>query len=224
MIDTTGSGNIGPCQMPGCRDVDGNARLTRDVICEPSRRHYRTAIDRLTLHYVLLRVTLPKPVPPPGERIMRVAAKVYGHPSEWASDSARAIADQLNEAHDALAEHLGHDPAPHPGSREYGRVAHAHHYLTCWFDQLCTWPAAGDTAEALVDLDRQVRQGLGKTNPRRFLPVPCPACELLGLVRTDGGDGGEDRVDCHSCGETIPAERYGWWTRTLLDEHLDEAS
>lgn len=156
---------------------------------------------------------------------MRIVAREYGHPAEWASDTARAVADQMGEAHDGLAEHLGHDPAPHPGSREYGRVAYAHHYLTSWFDYLCIYPAAGDTAEALYDLDRDIRRGLGKTNPRRFLPVPCPnpACELLGLVRTDG-DGGEDRVDCHCCGETIPAERYGWWTRTLLDDVLDEAA
>lgn len=216
--------NIAPCPYPGCRDLDGNPRLTRDVICEPSRRHYRKILDRLVLHYILLRVTLPQPVPPPGERVMRIVAKEYGHPAEWASDAARAIADQLNEAHDSLSDHLHHDPPPHPGSREYGRVAHAHHYLTSWFDHLCLYPAAGDTAEALYDLDRNVRSGLGKTDPRRFLPVPCPACEMLGLVRTISLDDGTDSVDCRSCGETIPSERYGWWTRTLLTEMIGEAA
>lgn len=212
--------NIAPCSYPGCRDSDGNARLTRDVICDASRRHYRTVLDRLALHYVLLRVTLPKPVPPPGERVMRIVAKVYGHPAEWASDTARAVADQLNDAHDSLADHLHHSPPPHPGSREYGRVAHAHHYLTSWFDRLCTMPGAGDTAEALYDLDRDIRRGLGKTDPRSFLPVPCPrpTCGLLGLIRTIDGGTGEDRVDCHACGEHIPSERYAWWTRRLLSE------
>ncbi len=213
--------NVGPCPYPGCRDVDGNPRLTRDTICEPSRRHYRKILDRVALHYVLLRVTLPRPVPPPGERVMRTTvAKVYGHPAEWASDIAAAVADQLGDAHDGLADHLHHDPPPHPGSREYGRVAHAHHYLTMWFDQLCTYPAAGDTAVALYDLDRDIRRGLGKTDPQRFLPVPCPACDLLGLVRTISLDDGEDSVECRSCGEQIPSERYGWWTRTLLDEAI----
>lgn len=218
-----GERSIGPCAYPGCRDVDGNPRLTRDVICEPSRRHYAKVIDRLALHYVLLRVTLPKPVPPPGERIMRVVAKTWGHPAEWASDTAAAIADQLNDTHDNLAEHLHHDPPPHPGSREYGRVAHAHHYLTAWFDRLCTMPGAGDTAEAFHELDRDVRRGLGKTDPRRFLPVPCPSCELLGLVRTISLDDGEDSVECRSCGERIPSERYAWWTRTLIGELVDDA-
>lgn len=210
--------SIGPCRYPGCRDSDGNPRLTRDTICEPSRRHYRKILDRLAEEYVLLRVTLPKPVPPPGERVMRVVAKEYGHPAEWASDTARAVADQLNDAHDSLAEHLHHDPPPHPGSREYGRVAHAHHYLTSWFDRLCTYPAAADTAEALHDLDRIIRRGLGKTDPRSFLPVPCPSCELLGLVRTVSLTDGTDEVTCHACKERIPSERYAWWTRRLLQE------
>lgn len=223
MDDTTTERTIRSCPYPGCRDVDGNPRLTRDTICEPSRRHYRTLLDRLALHYVLLRVTLPKPTPPPGERIMRVAAKVFGHPAEWASDTAAAIATQLNDAHDTLAEHLHHEPPPHPGSREYGRVAHAHHYVTSWFAVLCTMPGAGDVAEALYDLDRDVRRGLGKTDPRRFLPVPCPSCGLLGLVRTIALDDGADSVECRSCGETIPSERYGWWTRTLLAEMLTPA-
>jgi hypothetical protein len=105
-------------QYPGCRDLDGNPRLTRDVICEYSRRHYGQVLDRLALHYVLLRRTLPQPAASPGERVMRVVAREYGHPAEWASDTARAIADQLGEAHDGLAEHLHHDPPPHPGHYE----------------------------------------------------------------------------------------------------------
>lgn len=223
MNDTTTERTISPCRYPGCRDVDGNPRLTRDIICEHSRHHYRKVLDRLALHYVLLRVRLPRPVPPPGERIMRVVAKTWGHPAEWASDIAAAVATQLNDAHDSLADHLRHDPPPHPGSREYGRVAHAHHYLTAWFERLCDYPAAGDTAEALLDLDRDIRRGLGKTDPQRFLPVPCPSCDLLGLVRTIAVDDGKDAVDCKACGEHIPSERYGWWTRRLLSEVIADA-
>lgn len=214
--------NISPCPYPGCRDLEGNARLTRDVICESSRRHYRQLLDRLALHYILLRVTLPRPVAPPGEKVMRIVAREYGHPAEWASDTARAVADQLNDAHDSLAEHLQHDPPPHPGSREYGRVALAHHYLTSWFDRLCTYPAAGDTAEALYDLDRTIRAGLGKTDPQRHLPVPCPECELLTLVRSLDRDG-TDEVTCRNCNHVIRAEHYGLWTRMLIDDILGDA-
>ena len=214
--------NISSCPYPGCRDIDGNPRLTRDTICDSSRRHYGQVIDRLVLHYVLLRVTLPQPVPAPGERVMRIVAREYGHPAEWASDTARAIADQLGLAHEGLADHLGHDGPPHEASREPGRVAISHHYLTSWFDWLCTYPAAGDTAEVLYDLDRDIRRGLGKTDPQRHLPVPCPECELLTLVRSLDREG-TDEVECRACGHTIRAEHYGLWTRMLIDDMLGDA-
>jgi ribosomal protein S27E len=214
--------NISSCPYPGCRDSDGNPRLTRDVICDASRRHYATIIDRLVLHYVLLRATLPKPVPPPGERVMRIVAREYGHPAEWASDTARSIADHFGETHEALAEHL-HHRQPRGLRAESQRVSDAHHYMTVWFEQLCTWPAAGDTAEALVDLDRDVRRGLGKTDPQRHLPVPCPQCELLTLVRSLD-HAGTDEVECRACGHVIHAEHYGLWTRMLVDDMLAAAS
>lgn len=215
--------NISPCVFPGCRDNDGNPRLTRDTICESSRRFYAGMLDKLALHYILIRRDMPAPAAPPGEKVMRIVAKTYGHPAEWASDTARAIADLLNDTHDGLAEHLHREPPPHPQSRELGRVAAAHHFLTVNFHDLCVWPAAADTAEALHDLNRRIRSGLGHTDPRRFLPVPCPNCDVLGLIRTLDEDG-TDRVDCHSCGEVIPSDRYAWWTRTLLEETLAEAS
>jgi hypothetical protein len=217
--------NISPCVMPGCRDSDGNPRLTRDTICDSSRRHYVRVLDQIVLSYVLIRRDMPAPAAPPGEKVMRIVAKVYGHPAEWASDIARDIADILNATHDDLADHLSRQPPPHPLSRELGRVSAAHQFLTANFPQLCTYPAAADTAEAMHDLWRRLRSGLGYTDPRRFLPVPCPqpSCGLLGLVRTLDEDG-TDRVDCHACGEIIPSDRYSWWTRTLLDETLAEAS
>jgi len=214
--------NIGPCQYPGCRDVDGNPRLTRDVICLPSRRHYATIIDRLALHWVLIRRDLPAPAAPPAEKLMRVQTKVYGHPREWASDAARAIADQLSEAHDNLAEHLGHDGPPWQGHIEVRRVVVSHHYLVSWFDRLCSMPGAGDVAETLYDLDRDVRRGLGKTDPQRHLPTPCPQCELLTLVRSLESDG-TDEVECRACGHVIHAEHYGLWTRMILDDLLGDA-
>lgn len=218
--------NISQCVYPGCRDSDGNARLTRDVICDPSRRHYRAVLNRLGVHYVLIRRDMPPAAAEPGERVMRVQTRVYGHPAEWASDTARAIAQLFNAAHHELAAHLQHEPPPHPTSREFGRVKLGHHYLLNWFDQLCRFPAARSTAERFYELNRQVRRGAGLTDPRRFLPVPCPACNLLGLVRTIGAADGEDSVTCHNpeCGEVIPSERYDWWTRVLLAENVPDTA
>lgn len=223
----TTASSVSPCTYPGCRDIDGNPRLTRQIICDPSRRHYSTVIDRLVLHYTLIRRDMPQPAAHPGnQRIMRVQTRDYGHPREWASDTAREIADQLSEAHDALAEIVGLPGPPWHGHAETRRVALSHRFLTNWFDKLCTMPGAADTAVALYELDRDVRRGLGKTDPRRFLPVPCPGCELLALVREISLGDGRDEVTCRNpdCGQQIPSERYSWWTRTLLDEMIDGAA
>jgi hypothetical protein len=102
-------------------------------------------------------------------------------------------------------------------------VVVSHHYLISWFDRLCTYPAAGDTAEALYDLDRDVRRGLGQTQPFRHLPAPCPSCELLTLVRSIDR-AGTDTVECRACGHVIPEEHYGLWARMLVDDMLERTA
>lgn len=219
---STAASTLTPCPYPGCRDINGQPHLTRQTICDPSRRHYRRVLDRLVLGYLEIRATLPKP--PAGtsnSTVIRTSKKEYGHPAEWASDFARLIADHLNEAHDGLADHLNHTPAPHPGNREVGKVSCAYRYLTNWFSELCTYPAAADTAIALVDLDRKVRSGLGRSTPRRGLHIPCPECELLTLTRRL--DVEESGVDCTGCGNHIPEQEYGAWVRVLMDDILDSS-
>lgn len=219
---TTTAGNIGPCVYPHCRDLDGNPRLTSDVICENCRRRYRRILDRLAWNYVAIRDQLPKPQANPDDRPGKITAREYGHPAEYASDLARKIADQLNEIHDDLAEHRGDDPPPHPGVREAGRVQAAHHYLTSWLPELCSWDAAADTAEALVDLEREARRLLGQTNPMKQLHVPCPECDMLTMVRHLALTG-EDNVECRNCGYTVPEKHFGLWARMVLDDMLGAA-
>lgn len=209
---------LSTCVYPGCRDIGGNPHLTRQVICTASRRHYRRVLDQLTLGYVQLRDQLPKGQGVSDGTPVRITSKEYGHPAEWASDLAREIADQLNEAHDGLAEHLSREPAPHPGVREQGRVAAAYQFLTVNFGDLCVYPAAEDTAVALYDLDKKVRRGLGTSIPRRHLHVPCPKCELLTLTRRL--ESVDDGVDCANCGYHIQPEHYGAWCGIVMDEIL----
>lgn len=216
------SGTLTPCPYPGCRDMHGKPNFTRQVICDTSRRHYRRVLDRLVLGYLEIRATLPKPsAGKPDGTVIRSSKKEYGHPAEWASDLARLIADQLNEAHDGLADYMHHTPAPHPGNRETGKVACAHRYLSNWWSELCTYPAAADTAIALVDLDRKVRSGLGRSTPRRGLHIPCPECELLTLTRRM--DVEESGVDCAGCGKHILEHEYGAWVRGLMDNILESS-
>lgn len=209
-----------PCVYPGCRDISGNPQITSITICDSSRRHYRRNLDQLLLGYVQLRDELPRNQGRGlDEDPIKTPHREYGHPAEWASDLSRLIADLLGEAHDGLAEYLHHDPPPHPGNREPGRVVVSFRYLTNWFDDLCTYPAAEDTAVSLYELSGQVRHGLGKSNRAKRLHIPCPECELLTLVRKLDR-AGTDEVDCVNCGYHIAKEHYGLWARIIMDELL----
>lgn len=212
---------ISPCVFPTCRATDGNPRLTRDVMCSGCRRFYARVLDRIVWNYVTIKTSLPRGMASEDGTAVRVPSREYGHPAEKASDTAREIAHELNETHDGLAEYVGSPPPPHPGSREAGRVQAAHRFLTVRFDALCTWPAAGDTAEALLELDRVARQILGLTRITKHVHVPCPECDLLTLVR-DMSAAADQSVSCKNCGHHIPEEHFGAWARMALDEMVGE--
>lgn len=215
------SGNVGPCVYPGCKGDGGNPTLTRDVICPSSRGHYKRVLDRLREHWLVLHTLLPAPARQPGERVVvRSGEKTYGHEREWASDSAALIAHHFNDAHTALRDHLRHPPIL-IGTGEEVRIKMAHHYLTSWFDELCTYPHAEPAASAFYDLDRSIRSGLGETKRRQRVKVPCPECRLLTLVRVEDidGDGG---VECRSpgCGHRANADAQEQWTVFLAGNVL----
>jgi hypothetical protein len=212
------TGNIGPCVYPGCRDSDDNPRLTRDTVCDRCRHHYGRTLDRIALDYVALRKNLPARATL-GVDVKRAAAREYGHPREWASDMCAKIADCLNWTEDALRDHRGDEPPPHPGHAEYRKVVHAHHYLSNHLDSLCTMPGAGDIASELLDVHKEARRGLGYTSPYWRLHTPCPDCELVTLVRHVDQAGG-DQVECQNCRRVIENQHYKLYARIVLDDML----
>jgi hypothetical protein len=205
---------VSPCVYPRCNDGHGNPTLTTQVMCERSRRHYRREIDWLVMDYVALKAGMPAPVRS-GTHERQSNLKSFGHPAEWASDQAAEIAQVLNWIEDGLRDHLGHTPPPHPFVRQNRLVSHAYRYLTDKFDDLCTYPAAGDSAEEIHALHQKCRRLLGQTKFGQLLPTPCPACDAATLTRTT------DSISCAECGETIREEHYAFMTRVILDELID---
>ncbi|WP_405137556.1 hypothetical protein [Nocardia sp. NBC_01388] len=212
---------IGPCTFPNCADHHGAPYLTSLGMCEPCQARFARTLGWLVMDWVGIHTALPMPARR-GRQERRTAQKVFGHPAEWASDTAAEIGAVLNETHDSLAEYLGETPPPHPGITERLRVRAAWNYLECRIDKLALTDFGGDAATEMRDLHNQVRSRLGLTRPRQLLPTPCPVCELRTLFRSI--DIGRDYIECGGCGHVIGEEHYPFYTRMVLDTILDSAA
>lgn len=210
------SERVTPCVYPNCRDIDGNPRLTFDLICPRCRRQYRRVLDWLLLDFVWLKANLPAPFHDSDSRpYQSPKAKSFGHPAEWASMACTEIASALNWAEDGLRDHLKHSPGIRPNARESIVVAHGHKYLTAQFEALCTYPAAADTAVELADLHGKIRSQRGLTRRLQLLPTPCPVCDVAALVRDVG------QIGCENCGKIIDEMHYDWFAGYVVDQILD---
>lgn len=208
---------ISPCKYPKCADTHGDPQLTSLGMCEPCQRRYARLLGWLTMDWVNLYSNLPTPLRRQQVRVAR-AQQVFGHPAEWASDTAAEIATTLNATHDSLADHLGDTPPPHQGITERLRVRAAWTYLECRIDRLAATEFGRDMAIEMQDLHGLIRSRLGLTKPRQLLPTPCPSCELRTLFRSI--DRYNDSIECGSCGHVIREEHYPFYTRMVLDTIL----
>lgn len=210
---------VHPCTNLRCTDTDGNRRLTTHELCDGCHKHLRRTLDRLVVDYVVLRSTSPIPK---AQTTRRASGRTSGHPAQWASDTARQIADLLDATSDALRDHLGHLPPPQRTRAESRVVEHAYATLTARWHDLADYPGAGDTYTELTELHSRIRGTLGLTRQRVLLPAPCPSCNTLGVIRTIGDDR-SDTIECEACGRVIPAGEYGLYARILIDDLLDQA-
>jgi hypothetical protein len=212
--------SIRPCTFPKCADRAGDAELTSEGMCPRCQKRFARLLGWLVMDWVHLSQELPTPARRgSGERTS--AQKVFGHPAEWASDTAAEIAAVLNTTHDALADHLGSSPAPHPGVAERARVRAAWTFLECRIPQLALYGGGGDAAVEFRDLHHKVRSRLGLTRPRQLLPTPCPSCELRTLFRSI--DAYNDSIECGNCGHTIREAHYPFYTRLVVESILSDS-
>lgn len=208
--------NINPCAHPRCRDQDGNPQLTQQTICDPCRTHLARQIDWLRDDYLTLKAFMPQPKTTDQIRSTRVQ---FGHPTEWASDMAYAIAKNLNRIEDDARADLG-DP---PGfniytAREIEVMKSAHHYISARLDRIIDTNAdtATDLADTVHDLHGTVRRTLGYNKQVQRLPgAHCPTCDAATLTRTVG------QIDCESCGRIIPEKDYERLAHILAWDAID---
>lgn len=211
---------IRPCCYPRCGGRDTDPVLTSLGMCERCQTRLARTLGWVVMDWVHIHIHLPTPAR--GDRVRRSTQQVFGHPAEWASDTADQIAAVLGWTHDALADHLGDTPPPHPGTAELRRVRAAWNYLECRIPQLALSDFAADVAIELGELHRQIRVRLGMALPRQVLPTPCPACELRTLVRWM--DIGRDQIECGNCGHAIDEKHYPFYARVVLDTIIENVA
>lgn len=206
---------ISPCIHPRCDRDNGAPQLTRNGMCDPCQHHYHRTIRALVLDWLYLRTTMPKPLQ--RELTSRHGTKVYGHPAEWASDTARDITDTLNDTHDDLADHLKDNPPPHPHTTETIRLRRAWAYLDPRIHALATYPGAADKATEINDLHQYVRRHLGYTRAVTRLPgVACLSCDIIGALTIT-----EDQIRCAACSWEGDRNTFGLIARHHIDTLID---
>jgi len=188
---------------------------------QPQTHQTKQLLDRILTDYVILRTQFPHPTRAEGRSAPR-ASRTYGHHAEWASDTSRKIADILDETNAALRDHLQWTPPP-PRQRAESRVVmSAYNTLSGAMTQFCQWEYAPDAIIEIKDIHHHIGKCLGYTRQRQHLPVPCPSCQHLGLVREVHLDR-RDNIQCMQCGQEIKELEYGLFSRMIIDELLRKA-
>lgn len=166
--------------------------------------------------WALLRARLPKPVAQENGR--RQTSREYGHPAEWASDKARQIADLLNSWHDLLAEHRNEHRPPPAGAAEETRVRKAWQYLEPRIEQLVGL-VEPESLREIAELHREIRNALGYSIPKKYLPFPCPSieCGKTTLIEPSGSE----LIYCETCRRTAPKEYRQHLFRAVLADLVD---
>jgi hypothetical protein len=206
---------IGPCVFPGCRGEDGNPVLTALGICPDCQPKLHRLLTDVVLDYVNLKRNMPKPAPKSKAGRGSPSRAGYGHPAEWASDTAAEIKEALFWFADELADFLLTPPPVMLGGDEAAAVNACYRFLLNNFDFLARHGMAGHVSTELLELHQTVRQGMGHTRMGERLPAPCPSCDVAALIRRPPARArrGAPPLDpppirCANCGHEIELSRY----------------
>jgi hypothetical protein len=204
-----------PCVFPGCRGDDGQPVMTSIVICPDCNPKFHRLLTDVVMDYVNLKHNLPKPAPKSKAGRGSPSRAGYGHPAEWASDTAAEIKEVLFWHAEELAAHLAAPPPMMLGGDEAAVVRVSHQYLINNFDFLARHPMAEHAAGELNDIHRAVRDGMGHTRMGERLPAPCPSCDVAALVRhapqrprRGAPPQKPPPIRCASCGHELSAALY----------------
>ncbi|AVJ50737.1 hypothetical protein SEA_OGOPOGO_98 [Mycobacterium phage Ogopogo] len=192
-------------------DTDAHAETpTKPEHMNPE--HARLDFYHLALDYVYIKTTLENP--PKQHTARRTSTRIeYGHPAEWASDTAALIADIMTSWHELVAEDRNETP-PNTTTAETQRVVNAWKYLEPRMEHLCNLVTKEDLKE-VNDLHHTIRRTLRMDRqPAIWLSIECPVCDHRAVFQ----DMQRERLNCGNCGWSDTEARKDFHVfRTLVD-------
>jgi hypothetical protein len=195
------------------------------VLCRKCAAVVRGALRELPLAYTALNSAkfLTRTASADEER--RGRSDVPPSPSPGA-DHQDEILRVTTDWEDSLRQHLGHQGAhlavdPQP----LAALTAAAEYLNANYQPAIEWP---ECAELFADQVWQLHRtavAMVKNKPvRRFLPVPCPSCDITALVQEEGLAGRSWYVECTErlggCSRLFSEGEYDWLRALLTGGHV----
>lgn len=154
-----------------------------------------------------------------------------------AVDTADRLYAALADWHETVTDELDLSPymptAYVAGKRLQGiSTQHAHSAATMagristHLDRACVYEWSGEMTTELTDVVREALRRYPDEERPLYLPTPCPACDMLSLIRTaPQAFLGQAVISCRTCKETIAESLYAWHARRVLEgmaEHEED--
>ena len=216
------------------RDAPG-----QPIWCRPCQDHIITTLNRLTPHLLDLAGRTDGRINRTGSLADSDPVHAHQHPAPASPSPAW---DSIDRAIHAILriEDVIRDVAAQPDAERLAPRTSRYHglaggtaqrlaafnasvaWLTEYRTALLAHPDAYQHGTRILHLHRDLERVTGQDRLIHRLPVPCPKCDYLSLVREDG----DDKIRCtwRECRLVWAEDQYRWFTRVAADGWADAAS
>jgi hypothetical protein len=198
------------CAVSDC----GHEARHGESVCDSCSIRGRRSVQLLTMRWLQLHVSLTPGRRPAGDRIARAQPSSGAPVSVAALDAMEAVEHLLLNADASVRAGLALPVRVYVGVRAGVNVAGCSTLLLAQWDRAMSLDVAGPLIDDLLTCRVRVDRVLGLTELIHRLPLPCPRCDSVTLVRYDG----DAFVRCTTCGSSWSEAEYRHLVRVLADE------
>jgi len=198
------------------------------VLCHRCAAVVRAALRELPLAYTALSTSKYLTRTASADEERRGRSDVPPSPSPGA-DHQDEILRVTTDWEDSLRQRLGHQGArlavdPQPLTA----LTAAAEYLNAHYQSAIEWPECAELfADQIWQLHRTAVAMVKNKPVRRFLPVPCPSCDIAALVQEEGLAGKPWYVECSErlggCSRLFSESEYDWLRTLVTGGHMHAA-